>query len=120
MGLDFKWNRTINDIIAEKVANYKTLMFMASAWHRLYDEFTPMDTGNLAHDSVDTYVDGNSGIIHHKAPYAAAMYYGGGLTFSREKHPLASAHWDEAAKSAGKKEDLARDVQEFIKKGGGS
>ena len=91
---------------------------MASSWNRLHDGFVPMNTGLLAHDSVDTYVEGGAGIVHHKAPYAAAVYYGEGRNFRKEKHSLASAKWDEAAKAAGKRAELIKDVDAFIKKGG--
>ena len=118
--VDFQWLRPVKSIINEKVLhNDKTLLFMASTWNRLYDPFVPMDTGLLAHDAVDTYVEGNAGIIHHKAPYAAAVYHAKGRNFNKEKHPLATSYWDEAAKKAGKKDELIRDVQEFIKRGGG-
>ena len=114
--VDFKWNQPINKIIADRVKNNATLLFMATTWQKLYDPFVPMDTGMMAHDSVDIYVENGEGIIHHKAPYAAANYHGDRKTFNTEKHQLATAHWDEAAKSAGKKEVLLKDVDAFINK----
>ena len=115
---EFKWSRTVDQIVDEKVNKKgKTLLFMASTWQRLYDPFVPMDTGLLAHDSVDVYVEDGAGVIHHKAPYAAITYYGTGRNFSREKHQLATARWDEAAKAAGKDKDLIKSVDEYIKSG---
>lgn len=119
VNVDFTWLRPVNQIIADNVLKGNaTLLFMASTWNRLYDPFVPMDTGMLAHDAVDTFVEYGVGIIHHKVPYAAKMYYGEGLNFSKDKHPLATAKWDDAAVAAGKKDDLIRDVETFIKRGG--
>jgi len=115
----FKWNNPVNRIIAEKVLrSNRTLLFMASSWHRLFTKFVPRDTGLLALDGVDIYVEGGKGVIHHKAPYAARVYYGTHLRFRTDKHPLASALWDRAAVGAGLKDVLIRDVQAFINRGG--
>lgn len=117
--LNFSWLRPKDKIINDRVLHDgKTLMFMASTWWKLYDPFIPMDTGMLAHDTVDVYVQGDVGIIHHKAPYAEDAYNAVGREFRKEKHPLATAKWDEAAKTAGKKDVLIKDTQAFIKKGG--
>ena len=115
--VDFKWLKPRTKIIDDKVLHGgKTLLFMASSWNRLYDKFVPMHTGLLSHDSVDTYVENGAGIIHHKASYAREVYNSVGRNFRKEKHKLATARWDEAAKAAGKKQVLIKDVDAFIKR----
>jgi hypothetical protein len=54
LGIDFKWNKSVDKIINDKVLkNGATLKFAAVTWHKLYDPFIPMDTGALAHDTVE-------------------------------------------------------------------
>jgi hypothetical protein len=118
MAVIFKWNKPIGQIITGVLGDDKTALFAAETWHRLYDKFVPMDSGSLAHDAVDHYVEKGVGIIHHKAPYAYRQYEGESFNFSTEKHPLATARWDEAAKQAGLGATLAKDIQNYIKRGG--
>lgn len=71
--------------------------YAASQWHRLYYDWIPMDTERLA-DNVTI----SPGVITHNEPYAAFQYYGGDgkrviVNRSRDRHPLASSQWDEAA-----------------------
>lgn len=120
MGVDvnFKWNGSVQSIIDKAMNKRETLLFAAQTWHRLIDPFTPMDTGTLAHDDVRCSVEGNSGVIHYTAPYAKKVYEGDNIQFRKEKHPLASARWDQAAIAAGKKETLVNDVQKYINRKG--
>jgi hypothetical protein len=67
--------------------------FAANEWHRFYLDFVPMDTGMLAQNVRIT-----PGEIEHYEPYANRIYNGAYMNFRKDKHPLASAHWDEAAK----------------------
>ena len=119
--VDFSWLRPVNEIINDRVLhNGATLLFMATTWNRLYNKFVPMDTGFLANDSVDIYVDkaNNVGVVHHKAPYASVIFNAKGRTFRKEKHPNATADWNEAAKAAGLADTLVKDTEAFIKRGG--
>ena len=94
------------------------MLFAALTWHKLIDPWTPMKTGTLAHDAVSYHTEDNTtGVIRYSAPYAVPVYYGVGRRFRTEKHPLATAKWDEAAKQAGKGEELAKAVQAFIRRG---
>lgn len=115
--VSFNWNKSIDQIVKDATGGDKTLLFATQDWHRLYEPFVPMDTGMLATGAVDHYVEGGQGIIHHKAPYANKMYNGDGLNFQKTHHPLATAHWSDAAKQAGKADQLAKEVEEFIKRG---
>ena len=77
--------------------------------------YVPMDTGTLANDSVRIIANEKSAEVHYNTPYAAKMYYGDKLNFSKEKHPLASSHWDIEAMKSGR-EKLAAAVSEYIKR----
>lgn len=115
MGIYFKWNKPI-DSITNGIINPQVIKFAGVTWNKLYDPFVPMDTGVLAHDDIQYEVHGNICEIHHTAPYSSEQYYGK-PNKGKEKHPLASMRWDEAAKSTGKKEILVKDVQAFIDRG---
>lgn len=116
--VSFKFNGSIQRIIDKATNKRETLLFAATTWHRLIDPFTPMDTGTLAHDDVQYSVESNSGVIHYTAPYAKKVYEGENTHFRKEKHPLASARWDQAAITAGKGETLINDVQKYINRKG--
>lgn len=110
------WNKSTMQIARDTMGGEQTLRFMAVTWHRLYNQWVPMDTGTLA-DNVDYSVEGNMGIIHHKAPYSDRIYHAANMRFRTEKHALASAMWDKAAASAGAKDKLTKDTQAYIKRG---
>ena len=104
------WN---GDPVREIVSN-NMLKHAAETWHKLYTPFVPMDTGNL-YSNVAFSAEGDSGVITHKAEYSPYVYQGDHMNFRRDKHPLASAHWNEAAISAGKRDELAAEVQNWLK-----
>lgn len=78
--------------------------------HAYCSPYVPMDTGYL-----NQAVDITSEYVHYKAPYAHKMWDGDGLNFSKDKHPLATSHWEQAMKVA-KGEQLAADIEAYIKK----
>ena len=57
--------------------------------------YVPYDTGALAGSAV-VGADG----VRYRAPYAARVYNGAGLTIRTGKNPLATAGWDRAAFAA--------------------
>ena len=59
---------------------------------RIIDPWIPYDTGELAGNITITA----DGITYH-APYAAKNYYGDDIRHKTDKHPLATAHWDDVA-----------------------
>lgn len=70
--------------------------------------YVPYDTGNLSHDiTVDP-----TGVTYH-AEYAAKNYYGDDIRHKKEKHPLATAHWDIVAMET-EKDGLAHNVEELL------
>lgn len=113
MGVTLKWNRSLAKIAEDATGGDKTLLFMANEAVRLMDPFVPMDTGMLA-DNVDTYVEGGAGKAHYRSPYAHFQFNGEGFNFSHEKHPLATARWDEAMKAA-RGADYVRALQNFVR-----
>jgi len=60
--------------------------------------FVPYDTGRLAMDVSVESVGALVAAVRYNAPYAIFVYHGDrrGVTFCRERHPLASARWNEA------------------------
>lgn len=76
----------------QKVDNDAFWIFAANEWWRLYFPWVPFDTGTLARQVHITPKQ-----IEHTAPYAYTTYNGRHRRFRKDKHPLASAHWDKAA-----------------------
>ena len=60
--------------------------------------FVPRDTGTLSASVYKNSTFG-SGLLKWVTPYARKLYYGVNLNFSTDKHPKATHHWFEKAKS---------------------
>ena len=78
--------------------------------HAYCSPYVPMDTGYL-----DQTVDITPDYVHYKAPYAHKMWDGDGMNFSKDKHPLATSHW-ERAMAVSKGKQLADDITAYIKR----
>jgi hypothetical protein len=102
---DFK---DLNDIVQNNVLDDELGTFAAATWHRLYTPYVPMDSGMLAQD-----VRISPWEIVHNVPYAGRQYRGITHDFRRNKHPLASAQWDQAAMPA-KLGTLNRTLTEYL------
>jgi hypothetical protein len=85
--------------------------FAASEWHRLYEPYVPMDTGVLK-DTVAI----RPKEIEHTSIYARYQYNGTNFNFRRDKHPKASAKWDQAAAGT-QLPKLASSMQNYIDSG---
>lgn len=72
--------------------------------------YVPRDTGALM---GNTTVD-KSGITYNEN-YAKVNYDGDGRNFSREKNPLATAHWDKAMMAA-KSGTISKEAERIIKR----
>ena len=97
--------------LAKAVKNDTMLWtFAASTWHRLYQPYVPFRTGTLANLVTIT-----SGQITHDAPYAKRCYEGN-FNFRKDKHPLATSKWDEAAQLS-QFPKLIKSVQAYIDSG---
>jgi len=114
--IEFQWNKSIDSIVNSRVLRGgATALFMAETWHRLYMPFVPRLTGTLSTGSVSKGVQGlDTGFIHHQIIYASFQYLGSGHNFSRHVHPMATSHWDQAAKAAGKVSALVNDVRAYL------
>ena len=110
--ISFKWNRSPAQI-AEGIVAPDVKLFAAATWHKLYTPFVPMRDGYLS-NTTNYLTEGSMGVVHHTQPYSHYQYVGTGFRFRRNKHPLASAHWDQAAIAAGKATALAQSIQTYI------
>lgn len=71
--------------------------------------YVPMQTGAL----MDNTTVDETGITYN-SPYAKRQYEGDDFNFSKEKHPLATAHWDKAA-MASKGEEIRKNAGRILK-----
>lgn len=78
--------------------------------HAYCSPYVPMNTGYL-----DQTVDITKDYVHYKAPYAYKNWDGDGLNFSKDKNPLATAHW-ERSMAVAKGQKLADDITEHVKR----
>ncbi len=85
-------------------------IYAAEALAKLMTPYVPMDTGTLS----QSYTTEPRKVIYNQ-PYAHRLYEGEGFSFSKEKHPLATAHWDEAAKVA-KGKQFADEITKYIRR----
>lgn len=93
-------------VIADRVLPDSGLStFVPETCARYFDPYVPMDSGDL----VSTYT-AHDYTLEYSMPYARRQYNGDGFNFSRDKHALATAHWDAAAMSA-KGAQIAREIQ---------
>lgn len=111
MEITFKWNKSESKIINDVGINQKFNLFMAQECMRLMNPFVPMDTGALS-QTVETKADSKRGIVHYTVPYAHRQYNGTSFNFSKEKHPLATHHWDKAMLTA-KKTQLIKTLEKY-------
>lgn len=72
--------------------------------------YVPRDTGALMNN---TTVD-KSGITYNEN-YAKVNYDGEGRSFSKEKNPLATAHWDRAMMTA-KSGTISKETERIVKR----
>lgn len=98
--------KTIQRILGDGVKVYANTRL-----HAYCSEYVPMDTGYL-----DQTVDITKDYVHYKAPYAHKMWSGNGMNFSKDKHHLATSHW-ERAMAVAKGSRLAKDIEDHIKRG---
>ena len=111
MGVRFEFN-SIPAKLDKICKSDKVGLYAAQQAERLMAPYVPMDTGMLVDDTtVEPFrVTYNSTYAHH-------VYEGINLNFNKEKHPLATAKWNNAMQIA-KAGQLATEVTNFIKKNG--
>lgn len=110
----FKWDKSLPILKQDKGFTKNLNLFVAIQAHKHMSKYTPMDTGMLD-QTVEISASVDDGSITYLVDYASKNYYGDDINFSKEKHPLATSHWDEAMKIAdlGK---LTREAEAYRKK----
>lgn len=97
--------KTVQRIFGDDVKVYANTRL-----HAYCSPYVPMNTGYL-----DQTVNITKDCVHYKAPYAHKNWDGDGLDFSKDKHPLATAHW-ERSMAVAKGQKLADDITEYEKR----
>lgn len=84
------------------------------------DKYVPFDTGALAETTV---IDGGTtsnvspSYITYSQPYAHKIYEGDGFNFQKDKHDLATSHWDKQMVTA-EMDEIEEELQSFVNRGG--
>lgn len=82
--------------IAHRINNDEGLWtFAANTWYKLIEPYTPFDTGLLLNEVL---IEPKK--IYYIMNYAKPVYEGTHMNFQTLHHPLATHHWDQAAKPA--------------------
>lgn len=109
-----------------------TMTYVHTRLHAYMSPYVPMDSGML-----DQTVDITPEYVHYKSPYSHFQWEGKvfvddrgstwarrseskhatskDLHYSKDQHPLATSHWEEAAMVA-KKDDLCRDITDYLRR----
>lgn len=93
-----------------RIFDKQTMTYAHTRLHALCSPYVPMNTGML-----DQAVEINNECVHYKVPYAHKVWDGDNINFSKDKHPLATARWEEAMKVA-KGQQLADEITEYLKR----
>ncbi len=88
-------------------------LFFYNEFYRLMEDYVPADTLSM----YDTAVVSENG-IHFVAPYSSFPYFGKtrdgkNMHYTKDRHPLATDHWDVAAWTA-KQEDIVDATKKYI------
>lgn len=136
MSTEMRWNKPIPQIAKEATGGNKTLLFMAQEARRLMDPYVPARNMVLSRN-VRTYVEDDHGVVHYMSPYArfqhegllmvsritgspwamrgeSKVVTGRRLNYSGARHPLATAEWDKAMKTA-RMDDYLQAVQNYVR-----
>ena len=66
--------------------------YAAQSWQKKVEPYIPYNTGRLCNDvTIKPFA------IQYNAPYAEEVYNNSYMQFRKDKHPLATAHWNEVA-----------------------
>lgn len=84
------------------------------------DKYVPFDTGALAETTVvsgETTTNVSASYITYSQPYAHRIYEGDEFNFQKDKHDLATSHWDKQMVTA-EMSEIEDELQSFIDRGG--
>lgn len=101
--------------IISRIFNDKVGFYIASTWGKIFEKYTPMDSGML---SQRYDVEPFKVIYTQKYSYyqwQGVSKKGKPLNYSKEKHYLAQSHWEESAERD-KKDEVAKSVTSYLKK----
>lgn len=121
---------------ARRILDKQARIYANTRLHAYCSPYVPMDSGNL-----DQTVEINEECVHYKSPYAHYQWEGKvygpnypitengqvvgfvspsekyptnrNLEYSKDKHPLATSHW-ERAMAVAKGQQLADDISEYL------
>ena len=101
MILNFKFYKSVNQVIKDAGMNDGMLLFAANEAKKLMYDYVPMRTGALA-NTARVSIENGKGVVCYVQSYARFCYYGESRRFSRDMHEKASAYWDKAMLSSSK------------------
>ena len=97
-----------NKEIIDRIMDSSTGIFVAETWGRYFSKYVPMQSGTLSQNyETEPYK------VIYTAPYAHKMHEGDDFNFSKEQHPLATAHWEIPSFNANK-EKVAKEITSYI------
>lgn len=96
--------------ISKRIFSDAVRKYANTRLHAYCSPYVPMDTGML-----DQTVDITPKYVHYKVPYANRVHEGENMNFSKDKHPLATSHWEKAAMTV-KGQQLADEITAYIKR----
>lgn len=97
-----------NEIMKMVKGNKELGQYAAEAWQKRVEPYIPYRTGRLCKDvTISPYK------ITYNAPYAGKVYNDLKTNFNKEKHPLATARWNEVAAPV-IMQYFIQDLQEFV------
>ena len=102
--------------IIRKVTNDRFGLFTAKTLRDVIDPYVPYREGQLSGDGHAT-VELLPWRVWYRMPYAEYVYYSNDWEFSKNIHPSATDHWDEAAEQAGQFDKLYRTLNNALESG---
>ena len=91
--------------------NSNMLTYSEKTFAELVDPYVPYRTGRLSKD-----VSIHNGSITYNAPYASKVYQNN-MNFRKDKHPLATSHWDKVALPQ-VRQQWEKSVQDYLNRNG--
>lgn len=129
--MEIKWNKSPKEILG-RIFDDETMTYVHTRLHAYMSPYVPMDSGMM-----DQTVDIKPEYDHYKSPYSHFQWEGKvfvddrgstyarrseskhatskDLNYSKDKHPLATAHWEQAAIAA-KGDELCKDITDYLRR----
>ena len=94
--------------------NVGVMIDISSKAVEIIEPYVPYDTGELKDDVDYVYSLTEGSQIVYNADHASRCYYGDDINFHKDKHPLATAHWDKVAMQT-QRDRLVREAEKILK-----